>query len=404
MNYKIYKKIITSLTVVLIILSTILDSGGEKYIRNVAMIMVFILAMLQLSRNFSYPGILSYLTLVSLLSVSIMRSIASGVEPVTMVAWILPILSIPIFVVFCRAANITAKHFIASGALFGSVVILLFVGRLTGNPMLMELNELLTSGAAGFFNYKQAFFSDELPVVYFQGTLSLVFIGVLAWGYGRYFVFAIILIALVVAPSRFGVFSVCAFALFYTLLSKLSFRYDRFWLTIICVTAFAFITLLFNNTMARDSSFWLEFDSVRGGHLSSIIEVLNDDPSILLTGAGPGSQFFSSGFGALADNIEISQLELLRKYGIAFIVFVHLFLALLIRRLVTKKRNAEVFALLSHYVVSLSNPALLSIPFLLFLGYLIAQCGLGRFRLSNMKMLDNVDNNRRNEPQIGTSK
>ena len=197
MRFTLIKEVSMSMVTVLALFLTILDSGGEKNMRLIAIGIIFILAIWEIWKSWAIANILFYLALVFLLMFSSLRSIISGVDPRSIVAWVAPLLSLPLLVFFCRSVDVRSNHFVAAGAIFAVVVVLLFIGRLTAIPVLMELNELLTSGASGFFNYKQAFFSDELPVVYFQGTLSLVFIGVLAWGRGKRLVFLIALMALV---------------------------------------------------------------------------------------------------------------------------------------------------------------------------------------------------------------
>jgi hypothetical protein len=371
MRFRLVKEVNMSMVIVLALLFTILDSGGEKNMQLIAIGIIFTLGIGEIRKSSAISNILFYLALVLLLTLSSLRSIISGVDPRSIVAWVAPLLSLPLLVFFCRSGDVRSNHFIAAGAIFAVIVVLLFIGRLTAIPVLMELNELLTSGASGFFNYKQAFFSDELPVVYFQGTLSLVFIGVLAWGCGNRLVFLIALIALIAAPSRFGVAVLCMLAILYSLSKFMKFRFFPISLSLFVFTVIGLTALATIQWYSVDSVFLGEIDSVREGHLISITKEINEDPSQLITGAGPGSKFYSSGFGEFTDNIEISQLELLRKYGLVFFIFIHLFAVGLIYKLYRLGMYAEIYAVISHYIVSLSNPVLTSIPFLLFLGYLI---------------------------------
>lgn len=382
MKTESFKIILLPLLATVTIFLTIVDSGGEQSLRLIAISIVFILALSQYARGFDAYNFLAYILLALLLSLSSLQSVVAGVEIKSIIPWIFPLLSLPIFIAFSRGAKVKSEHFIAAGAFFALLVIFLFIGRLTGNALLLEINELLTSEARGFFNYKQAFLSYELPVVYFQGTLNLVFIGVLAWCYRKYSVFVFILLALVVAPSRFGVFTLCLFALIFMIARALKFRYVIIGFFGVAVIFILFILILSMETANPNLLNIYEIDPVRAGHITSVYKTIEENPSQLITGAGPGSLFFSSGFGLYTDNIEISQLELIRKYGVIFFLFAHVIVFILIYRLVKLNKHAEIFALIAHYFVSLSNPALLSIPFLLFLAYLIAESSGDKSRSS----------------------
>jgi len=309
-----------------------------------------------------------YLLILVSIYFSCLRSVVDGVSLENIIPWVAPFLFSGVLFGFSKFLRISHGEFIAAGTLFSILVIFLFIGRITGQPLLMKLNGILTSGASGFFNEKQAFFSQALPVVYFQGTLNLTFIAVLAFAQRRYISYAIMLLALVVAPSRFGVAVVLFSSLLYYLLrpTSLSRKTLNVFVTL-CPMLLALCTyvLIENNTPGKTEL----VDPVRAGHLVSVLDEINYDPTILFFGSGPGSVFYTKGFQAYTDNIEISQLEVIRKYGLFFFVIIHVFLGVLIRELYRKGRRPLIFAIISHYVVSLSNPVLFSLPFMLFLAY-----------------------------------
>ena len=67
---------------------------------------------------------------------------------------------------------------------------------------------------------------------------------------------------------------------------------------------------------------------VKYGHLESYIDLIIDDPFVLLTGSGPGSRFFSKGFGIYTEQTEWSYLEFIRMFGFGttlLLVFVYFF-------------------------------------------------------------------------------
>jgi hypothetical protein len=147
--------------------------------------------------------------------------------------------------------------------------------------------------------------------------------------------------------------------------------------SILYISALVFISSLYFFNTSTD----INVDggvSVRNLHLSSIVTNINHKPSIMLFGSGPGSRFYTSGFEAFTDNIEISQLEILRKYGLLFFILIHLILLRTVTNLFRSNNIELVFAIFGYYIVSFSNPVLMSTPFILFFAY----CNL---RLKNLK-------------------
>jgi len=204
-----------------------------------------------------------------------------------------------------------------------------------------------------------------MPVVYFQGTLSLVFVSILAFGRGRYFAFFLMLTALVLAPSRFGVTVSLAFAYLLVLVRLGSWprRVALLSLTLGTVLAASvFLPAGYADMFSGESAGSL----VRIGHVRSMLETFEDDISKLLLGSGPGSSYYSSGFGSYTDNIEISQLELVRKYGIFFFIVLTILFGAVLVALWRKGRRQHALAFAAHFFVATSNPVLLSSVFLLF--------------------------------------
>jgi hypothetical protein len=363
---------ILSTGIVLIVFFIIFDSGGQKNLRLIALSVVLLVgAIVSIRGGWRQDQVILYFSSICFIMFSSIRSVVAGIEVIDIIPWIIPLMMFPAFLAFCEVADVKQQHFMFAGAIFGMIVILIFIGRLSGNSILMEVNELLTSGAPGFFNYKKSFFQNELPVVYFQGTLSLVFIGVLAWGYGKYMLFTVVLLALIVAPSRFGVAVLCAFSIMYTLLKFSKFKYDLFLGKLVIGTIVILVVHLLIHINSYSEVFYLSLDHVRMGHVESVFSLLNDDLSIVFIGSGPGTQFYTTGFGRLTDNIEISQLGLIRKFGVFLFVLLHLYFVKIIIDLIKVNRNVEVFSLLAHYIVSISNPVLFSIPFLIFLSFCV---------------------------------
>jgi hypothetical protein len=271
-----------------------------------------------------------------------------------------------------RSSRLSERIFVNAGFCFALIIVLLFIGRITGDERLMWLNERLTANASGFFNKKQAFFEDAMPVVYFQGTLSLVFVSILAIGRKRYFQYVVILLALILAPSRFGVTIsiLSAYVVFFVNLKTARARMASLLFAICAICASA---LMLPNGFVEIFNHESHGSRVRIGHVNSVEDVIDADPTIALFGAGPGTSFYSSGFGEYTDNIEISQLELLRKYGAVFFVALMTFFLSLIGILWRIRRRHTACALIAQFIVATSNPVLLSSSFILFLSVALSE-------------------------------
>lgn len=350
---------------VLCILTTMLDSGGEIGLRLFGLAGLLLLCIRQPASPVQWKTLLIWLGFVLLLAPSIIRASFAGVELKNIIIWTYPFLAFPVIYFVARSSRITSDHFVWAGLYFALIIIALFMGRITGDASLMWLNEKLTSGASGFFNQKQVFFQDAMPVVYFQGTLSLVFVSILAFGRGYYLAFFLMLVALVLAPSRFGVTVSLGFA-YLLVLARLASWSRRIALLAVTLGAVLIAGLFapsgYVDMFDGDSSGSI----VRLGHVQSLLETFNNDISKLILGSGPGSSFYSSGFHDYTDNIEISQLELIRKFGIGFFIVFSGLLSALFVALWRKGRKPHAMAIAAHFLVATSNPVLLTAVFLLY--------------------------------------
>jgi hypothetical protein len=281
------------------------------------------------------------------------------------VTWIISFLAIPLFYLYVKGSNINNKVFVVSGIIFALIIIILFSGRIFNITPINNLNDYIKDHSEGFFGNKNFLSGDVLPNVYFQGTLSLIICGSLSLQTKSYFSYFIIIIALILAPSRFGflilvtwgsyvflkknplrmVLLIPFFSVLYLILSQLPFGFELF--------------SIFNG--GGDG---LE---VRNGHLESLKNYFSNNPITFFFGGGPGSVFYTRGTGNIQDNIEISQLEYIRKYGIFSFILFNLFY---FGPLFSKKKEIYIIgALIMYYITAFSNPVLYSIFAMLFLAY-----------------------------------
>lgn len=356
---KILKHKLFDLTIILSLLSFMLDSGGELGIRAVGFVLLSMLTLYNYrSVIFSVKELGIWIGIILLLLPSIFVSLSSNINFEIILVWIFPFLSFPLFLVIVRANKINERNLVCAGVIFSILIILIFLGRFFNIEKFVSLNGFLSENASGFFNEKAAYSEVVYPVVYFQGTLSLIICGVLAIARKNLIAFIFILIAVLVAPSRFGLAVLFLFggvSYFY----KYIILYKRLLISIFYVLIIPVIVYLNIEGKFSGGDDGL---SIRYFHLESIISVFKDNMNYFITGNGPGSQFYTSAFNEMVDNIEVSQLELIRKYGVLFASAIFILYLFITKKLFQLSAIPLGLAMIAHFIVSISNPVLFSLP------------------------------------------
>jgi hypothetical protein len=236
-------------------------------------------------------------------------------------------------------------------------------------PIIVEFNNFLSENSKGFFKIKYYLNGIQLPNVYFQGTLGLLICGCLAIKFNYNKIFYIIMIALIVAPSRAGFFLL----LFYYIVFNLSlYHLKKIFsiLLLLLLIAIIIISTSFGNellTLFEKNNIGME---IRLMHINGLINNAFKTLNSIFFGNGPGSFYYSPGFGFETDNIEISQFEYIRKYGIISFIIFNFFYFYNSIVYENYSRKSSFLILLIYYFVSFTNPVLLSIFIFLFLAYI----------------------------------
>ncbi|MEX8548403.1 MAG: hypothetical protein V5804_12445 [Mucilaginibacter sp.] len=346
-----------------------IDSGGGLGLRNISFAIIFLFAFYgtalvkSINRSFILLYFIFLISLVPGLSVSLVNP---DVSLISSSVWIISFLLIPVFFLYIYGSKINKKTFVISGTIFAGLIITLFVGRVFGLTYINNVNDYIKERSNGFFGNKNFLSGDILPNVYFQGTLSLIICGVLCFECKNYFSYLTILIALILAPSRFGFVILLIWALIVFI--KKSYLRIFFVPFFLAVVFWGLYNLPFGKELIGIFNGQSDGLEIRNGHIQSVFDEFKMHPIAMLTGEGPGSLFYSKGYGAYVDNIELSQFEYLRKYGIISFIAATFFY---FWPLLGKKKNTFFLkgALIMYYFVSFSNPVLYSIFAMLFLTY-----------------------------------
>ena len=102
---------------------------------------------------------------------------------------------------------------------------------------------------------------------------------------------------------------------------------------------------------------------VKYAHLYSYWELFSEHPIYLLLGQGPGTSFYSAGFGRVTSVTEWTYLELIRNFGMCSLVIIYVFYRPLVD-LWKERKNSHTNSLLWGYLIYLfvagTNPLMLS--------------------------------------------
>lgn len=346
-----------------------IDSGGGLGLRNVSFVIIFLFAFIgslkvkSINKTFILLYIIFLLSLIPGLSVSLINP---DVSLIASTLWIISFLLIPVFFLYIHGSKIDKKAFVIGGTVFAGLIITLFTGRIFGFTYINNINDYIKDHSNGFFGNKNFLSGDILPNVYFQGTLSLIICGVICLELKNYFSYFTILIALILAPSRIGFSILVLWGLI--VFVKKSYLRIFFIPIFFAIIFFSIYNLPFGKELIGIFNGQSDGLEIRNGHIQSIIDEFGMHPVAILTGEGPGSLFYSKGYGAYVDNIELSQFEYLRKYGIISFIIATFFY---FWPLLGKNKNTFFLkgALIMYYFVSFSNPVLYSIFAMLFVTY-----------------------------------
>lgn len=122
--------------------------------------------------------------------------------------------------------------------------------------------------------------------------------------------------------------------------------------------AFVMLVLMLASEQGEKSN------TIKFAHLTSYAVLFTDNPQYLLWGQGPGTWFYSSGFGAMTDETEWTYLELLRNYGLLCLPMLYVYILPLFRLWPHIRTNNFTFGIFCTYfcylLIAGTNPLLMS--------------------------------------------
>jgi len=361
-----------------VIFGVIFDSGGGLGIRSGALIVLFIFTMLASIKTARGINNRAFIAMLAIYAIAIMGQIIAllnGVSFSATLKYSFAFYSLLFFLIAANNGYLSISSYCDAAIIFSLIIIIFFLSRLFAFVPIVRVFESITLKANGMFNTKVFSNSSSiLPNVYFQGTLALIPAGVFLISMKKNISFLICLVALAVAPSRFGFLVLIVFLLIVRgrRLFLVAFLLIAIYL-LIRVSSIEIPAIIDLNELFSVNSY---DNIVRRNHIESLFSLFNENPMYLLIGQGPGSYYFTTGYNAFVDSIEISQVDLLRRYGIVvFGILNSLFFGFLIKlsKYYGSRQRGFSMALLAHYIVSFSNPVLLSLPAMIFISASISE-------------------------------
>jgi hypothetical protein len=362
-----------------------LDTGGWLHVRSFILSWLFLKALNLSISKYDLYFLKIWLVVILLLIPSILNAKNQGIDLLTSITYIYPLLIFPIYLL--AAKNINSKDLVNCAMYFSIFIISLFILSFLNVSLINTFIDYLnTQKNAGFFSVKSSFFIFPMQVIYFKATLLLVPLAILAVFQERWVVFLLIIGALIIAPSRTGVIFIVIFLFFY--FSKFNLKFIFLLLIVITLT----VSYLIENSSSDLVVDFFFSGSTRMLHIDSLFDYFKKNPNYFFFGGGPGSFFYSEGFMlqeslGYTDDSEISQLEVLRRYGVFFMLFLHIIFFNIVKKLFKNSRQDLAISLIAYYLVSASNPVLLTAPAVLFYAIILRELKTSIQQSNKIKIL-----------------
>lgn len=357
---------------VFILFGLIMQSGGGLLRNSSLLVLLLILSIYVVidGIRFSSNYIFLYCYMIASITISAIVAIFQDVSLGKIIAYNFSMYFI-IFLYFAAVKKIIyIDAYIKASLLFSIIIIILNIAPILGFSKIELMKPKLIQTFNGIWGPKP-FGSVVIWIAYFQGTLALIPACIYCLYVKKNISFFICFLGILLSGSRFGLLVVLLFYLLFNIKKMIK--------VVFILGVFFLLGWILNNPVINSLlSVFNDSDggvSIRAGHLRGILELFDYKPYYLITGQGPGSQFYSYGFKEFADTCEISQFDFLRKYGLLFSIIIFIAVILFSIFLISntdKKGKAMGWSILAHFTVSISNPVITSLPFMSFLAISIS--------------------------------
>jgi hypothetical protein len=350
----------------------IIDSGGPLGIRWVSVVIsiaiAFSVCLIRIGSAINSKSILLYLAAFILVLIGLISAALNALDIKDAITLLFCLLYIIIVAISFNVLSYLDFMYglVLAGYCFVISIICSCIAYLFDIPYYSEFFINMLSNFPGSFRLHEVF---GLPyiLIYFQAILTLVPCTVAAYLLEKKGAFYLFLLTLVLVLSRYSVVTIIIIVFA-----------NHFMGTKRCakVITFLFIPLSISFLLYYMAIYLIEYSkyiptfesaNVRIGHVISTYDSLNMNN--LLFGQGPGSFFYTVGRLDYADNTELTQLELLRKYGLIWWSIFFVFMNTIFYRLYKIKQYELIVVLFSFVFVASSQPVLMSLSFSVLFGF-----------------------------------
>lgn len=329
----------------------LLDSGGWLGVRE-----LIVLLLLLISLKYSLIRMQDVrLYLIILILISVLCSIVLNMDNVPIdlaFKFAAPIFASLAFYFFNRAGILTVDNLSSAVILFCLFLITFFILTKLNVGLVVEFhNNLCFEPRAGYFCHTyNSLTGTNQPGFYFRSTLLIVPVALIFLSRSDYGKYTICLVAILISDTRAGL----GLLIFFGFL-VITIRNFGLWFTLVLTLSLSVfvISVVQTNGIGRE----IIGLSVRLLHIDSIITVMEEQNKIL--GMGPGSSFYSQGFGFMTNDSEVSPLEYYRRYGFFGLVCFHSLFAFILIKSFWMDRYYSL-SLIAFYLATLTNPIMTS--------------------------------------------
>ena len=273
---------------------------------------------------------------------------------------------------------VALNSFLSSIYLMSGITIGIYLLFTLYPSIIDSVSNFLTEKSFGMFGNKQLFITF-FPGVYFKSTLFYNFAFIYYLYTAKYMRVCVIFTAILLS------FSKSASAVAFIVLLLFLFRIDKietkrllynkfklftiFLLLIIIISGIHYLEDLWLdiwNYFFLALSGRAETSTVRILHIKSLFDLFSEHPFYLIWGQGVGTTFFTKGFNAYVDNIEIDHFNTIRKFGLIWASLFYIFvLYICVKCYRIRAIRVLGFSFLLTFILVGTNPLLISPLFLM---------------------------------------
>ena len=394
----------------MVLISLIVDIGGTFGIKNIVFITAFVFQLfylfkingrINLPKSFLFSELLIFIVLpILLVSYSIVFKYIAIHNILPQISAFLVWLIFPLVLTLNRNQLINGFRFIIySGVIviiltFLSLLLLHYMGRM---DLVSAINQFSNRYLLGYIGQKPIRIGVFVPNVFYRWTFMIIPVVLLQANNSKKLLLLGILAILMTLSTGAIFFFFFGLLIIIIKKNKIPMKTKKNIIIGLFLIGTITITFMFSNysnivigVIDKFSSDNIS-TSIKLGHIESIVREMLSDTRVLFFGMGIGSSFYSSGTGSYVTNVEVSHFNLLRQFGIIYLMVFFTYVLNVYRELSRTDTNGKILGvgILSLFMAAGTNPLLISPVF--FMPLMIGKAYIISFRKESKKYLLGVE-------------